>query len=288
MPTVQTNDIETCYDRRGDGPAIVFVHGSVVDSGMWDQQGDALRDDFTTVVYDVRGHGRTGGSSRDRYDMALYADDLHELVTALDLDRPVICGHSMGGLVAQAYAVQYPDQLSGLILADTFTPTILTRGEWFLRRVAMNAFLPLVRVLGIERLERLNVWVSERLSRGASGDYAEVEKLREDGPTMTTTEFIKVIRSMSRAHEHPIDLSAITVPALVIYGENELGFIKRHARELSRTLADCAVDVVPGGGHASNLDNPEYFTAAVRGFTDRVSDETGEAETGADAETTAK
>ncbi|WP_435318611.1 alpha/beta fold hydrolase [Haloarchaeobius sp. TZWSO28] len=288
MPRVRTNDIATYYDRRGDGPAIVFVHGSIVDSGMWESQVDALSEEFTTVVYDVRGHGRTGGSSRDKYDMALYAEDLHELLTLLDLDRPVICGHSMGGLVAQAYAVAYPDQLSGLILADTFTPPILTRGEWFLRRVAMPAFVPLVRVLGIERLERLNVWVSERVSRGASGEYSEVEKLREDGPTITTPEFTKVIRSMTRAHEHPLDLASIAVPTLVIYGENEMGFIKHHARELSETLPDCGMDEVPGGGHASNLDNPEYFSAAVRGFANRVFPEMGETTAERDGETTTK
>ncbi|WP_267639793.1 alpha/beta fold hydrolase [Haloarchaeobius amylolyticus] len=271
MPTVRTNDIETYYERRGDGPAIVFVHGSIVDSGMWADQVAALRGDFTTVVYDVRGHGRTGGSSRDRYDVALYASDLHELVTALGLERPIVCGHSMGGLVAQAYAVRYPDRLSGLVLVDTFAPTIHTRSEWFLRRVAMNAFVPLVRVLGIERLERLNVWVSERVSTGASGDYEAVERLREDGPTITTPEFTKVIRSMSRAHEYPLDLETVTVPTLVIYGEQELGFVKRHAKEFAETLADCEVDVVPGAGHASNLDDPEYFTAAVREFAARVS-----------------
>ncbi|MCT9096979.1 alpha/beta fold hydrolase [Haloarchaeobius sp. HME9146] len=288
MPTVRTNDIETYYERRGDGPAIVFVHGSIVDSGMWDDQVAALRDEFTTVVYDVRGHGRTGGSSRDRYDMALYASDLHELVTALDLDRPVICGHSMGGLVAQAYAIEYPDEVCGLLLANTFTPTILTRSEWFLRRVAMNAFPPLVRVVGIERLERFNVWVAERFSKGVSGDYERVEMLREDGTTITTAEFGKVIRSMARAHEHPFDLSAIGVPTLILYGENEKGLVRDHARLLSDTLVDCAVDVVPGGGHASNLDNPAFFSAAVRQFANRAVGRNGETATGEDAETTTK
>ncbi|WP_254544298.1 alpha/beta fold hydrolase [Halomarina pelagica] len=270
MPTVRTNDVETYYERRGEGPPIVFVHASIVDHAMWDRQADAIADDYTTVVYDVRGHGRTGGSAEPEYTMDLFAADLHALVTALDLDRPVLCGLSMGGMIAQTYAAAHPDRLAGLILADTFTPRILTRGEWFLRRVALNALIPPVRLVGYERVERANVWLTERLFGGVSGDYGRIERLREAGPKMTTDEFAKVIRSMTRFHGASIDLSAITVPTLVLYGENELPFVKRHAAELAVRLSNVEIDEVPHAGHASNLDTPDYFTAAVRAFLART------------------
>lgn len=63
-----------------------------------------MSDEYTTVVYDVRGRGRTGGSAPDAYSVHLFAEDLAALVAALDLDRPVVCGLSMGGCVAQASA----------------------------------------------------------------------------------------------------------------------------------------------------------------------------------------
>ncbi len=157
-----------------------------------------------------------------------------------------------------------------MILADTFTPRILTRGEWFLRRLVMNGFVPPVRLVGYERAEKANVWLTERLFGGSSGDYEKIERLRETGPKMATDEFAKVIRSMTRFHELSIDLSAITVPTLVLYGENELPFVKRHAAELAAHLSDVAVDEVPDAGHASNLDNPDYFTTAVRTFLARI------------------
>lgn len=71
---------------------------------------------------------------------------------------------------------------------------------------------------------------------------------------------------MARFHEESVDLSAITVPTLVLYGENELPFVKRHAAELAATIPDVAVGEVSGAGHASNLDAPAEFTAAVRKF----------------------
>ena len=269
MPTVRTDDVETYYERRGDGPPVVFVHAAIMDHSMWDRQVDALCDDYTTVAYDVRGHGRTGGSARREYSMDRYAEDLDALLRELDLDQPVLCGLSMGGMVAQTYAATHPGRVAGVVLADTFTPRILTRGEWF-RRVVLNALIPPVRVLGYERIEKANVRLTERLFGGVSGDYGTIEQLREGGPKMATDEFAKVIRSMTRFHEATVDLSAIAAPTLVLYGENELPFVKRHAAELAAHLPDVDVDEVPDAGHASNLDNPEYFTAAVRDFLERT------------------
>lgn len=276
MPTVRTNGVETYYERRGEGPPVVFVHAAIVDHAMWDEQVDALSDGYATVAYDVRGHGLTGGSDEPAYTVNLFAEDLHALVTALDVDRPVLCGLSLGGMIALTYAANYPDRVAGLILADTFAPPILTRGEWFLRRVAMNAVIPPVRLIGYERVERANVWLTERLHGGAAGDYRKIERLRETGPRMATDEFVKVIRAITRFHESSLDLAGITAPTLVLYGENDLPSIKRHAAELAARLPTVEVERIPGAGHASNLDDPEYFTAAVRGFLDGIhSDGTG-------------
>ncbi|WP_435333030.1 alpha/beta fold hydrolase [Haloarchaeobius sp. TZWWS8] len=270
MQTVPTNGILTHYERRGSGPAVVFVHASILDHSMWDEQVEALADDYTTVVYDVRGHGRTGGSDLDTYSIGLYADDLHELVTALELDRPVICGLSMGAMVAMTYAVRYPDDLSGLVLADAFTPEIVSKSDWLVRRIVLNALIPPVRLFGYQRVERANVWLTERFARGAGGNYERIEQLRADGPPMATDEFVKVVRSMTRFHDEPVDLSAIAVPTLVIYGENELPSVKQHAAELAARVPDVTVDVVPDAGHASNLDQPAYFSNAVRNLVERA------------------
>ncbi|SEO77808.1 Pimeloyl-ACP methyl ester carboxylesterase [Halogranum amylolyticum] len=270
MPTVQTNGIETYYEERGEGRPVVFVHAALVDHAMWDEQVAALEDDYRTVVYDVRGHGRTGGSPLAEYSTTLYAADLRALVEALELDRPVLCGLSLGGLIAQTYAATYPDEIAGLVLADTFTPPILTRGEWFLRRVVLNALIPPVRLLGLERVEKANVWLTERFFGGAGGDYEKVEALRAAGPTVTTDEFVKIVRSMTRFHDVTVDLTAISVPTLVVYGEKELPFVTQHAARLAAHLARVDVVEIPGAGHASNLDDPETFTGALRAFLDWI------------------
>lgn len=267
MPTVQTNEIETYYAERGDGPPIVFVHGAILDHSQWNPQLAALSDEFRTIAYDVRGHGRTGGSDRDRYTIDHFADDLDALVTALGLDDFVLCGLSTGGCIAQAYAAMHSDKLAGLVLADTFTPALLDRREWLQRVVLLKATIPPVRLVGYQRVERVMVWLQGRISgQGVSGDYEKIEELRADGPTMATDEFAKIIRALTSFHESPITLSSITVPTLVLYGEHEPPFIRRHVPKLAAEIPDVSVRKVPGAGHASNLDNPEFFTAAIREF----------------------
>lgn len=271
MPTVRTNDIETYYEQRGTGRPIVFVHGAILDHTQWTPQVDSLGDDYTTFAYDVQGHGRTGGSARDPYSIDMFADDLDAFITALDIERPVLCGLSMGGCIAQAYAATHSDRLAGLVLADTFTPELFGRGEWLQRSVMLRATVPPVRLVGYERVEKAMVWLQERISgTGVSGDYEKIERLRAEGPTMETDEFAKVIRAIAAFHATEIDLSSITVPTLVLYGEHEPAFIRRHAPKLSAEIPNASVRAVPDAGHASNLDNPGFFTRTVGEFLARV------------------
>ncbi|WP_227356805.1 alpha/beta fold hydrolase [Haladaptatus salinisoli] len=267
MPTVRTNDIETYYERRGTGPSIAFVHGAVLDHAQWAPQVDALGDEYATVAYDVRGHGRTGGSAKESYSVDRFADDLDALVTALDLDRPVLCGLSTGGCIAQAYAAAHPDRVAGLVLADTFTPELFDRFEWLQRSALLKATIPPVRLVGYERVEKVLVWLHERISgKEVGGDYEKIERLRAAGPKMDADEFAKVIRAVATFHEAEVDLRAISAPTLILYGEHEPPFIRRHAPKMEAEIPNAVVREVPDAGHASNLDNPEFFSAALREF----------------------
>lgn len=269
MPTVETNGIDTYYELCGSGPPVVFVHGSVMDHAQWAPQVEVLSEGYTTVVYDVRGHGRTGGSDLDRYPMDLYARDLHELVAALDLERPVVCGHSMGGCIAQVYAATYPDDLAGLVLADTFTPNLNTLRERLQMRVLGAAVLP-VRLVGYERVQDVMVWFHERFNPGSGGEYATIRDVQANMPRISTDEFAKIMRSMTTFRELEIDYAAIAVPTLVLYGENEPSFIRRQAGILASEISTVTVVEVPDAGHGSNLDNPDAFADGLRTLLEAV------------------
>jgi pimeloyl-ACP methyl ester carboxylesterase len=270
MPTIATNGIETYVQRRGSGPAIVFVHASVVDHGFWRDQVRELGSTNETIAYDLRGHGRTGPSEEATYTVELFAEDLASLVDALDVEDPIVCAHSMGGLVAQRYAADHGDELAGLVLADTFTPRILTAGERLLRRVLLPGLVGPAKLVGYERVEKANAWLTGKLFAGSSGDDEKIQRLRQGGPGMTSEEFGKAVDAMAHAHEEPVDLARIEVPTLVLYGENDLPFVKRQAEHLAAHLPDVRLEQVADAGHAANLDQPEAFNAAIRGFVEEV------------------
>jgi pimeloyl-ACP methyl ester carboxylesterase len=272
LATARTNDIETYYVTRGAGPPVVFVHGMIMSTTMWKPQMNALSDAFTTIAYDVRGHGQTGGSQKETYSIELFAADLDALLDALDIDRAVICGLSMGGTIAQAFAAAHPEKVAGLVLADTFPagPLPLTG------RVALanNRFLArLDRLINYKTLNRWQLKIGNLLLPGVSGDEETVQRLVEDAPTIPHTEFVKIADATARFPEADVDLSAVTAPTLVLHGEHLPMANEETTERLVPSLGntDTTVRVVPGSGHASNLDNPTFFTATLREFlTERV------------------
>jgi pimeloyl-ACP methyl ester carboxylesterase len=109
-------------ERRGHGPAIVFVHGMGVSSASWAAQMAALEDGFTVASFDLLGHG----ASPVPADPALYSrdgalEDLDSVIAALQdvPGRPVLVGHSLGGYLSLAYAATRPGAVRGLVVMAT-------------------------------------------------------------------------------------------------------------------------------------------------------------------------
>lgn len=261
MPTVQTGDIETYYERRGDGPPIVFVHGALSDHTAATQQLAAFSDAYTAIAYDVRGHGRTTNPNHEPYSIDVLAADLHAFVTAVGLERPVLCGVSMGGMIAQVYASRYPSELSGLVLADTFSPAFLSRRDRIERTTLVNAMAGLVRLVGYNRAKNSILWFGRKLERDMT------TSLRADAfPDMDTVAAVNALKAVASFHTIDIDLSSITVPTLILYGEHETSIISRHIPTLTARIPDSTAEEVPDAGHASPWDNPEFFNSAIRTF----------------------
>lgn len=261
MPTAQTDDIETYYEASGNGPPIVFIHGALSDHSAAAQQLETFSDTYTAITYDLRGHGKTTNPQHAPYSIDLLAEDLRAFITEMGLERPVLCGISMGGMIAQVYASRYPDQLSGLVLADTFSPAFLDRRDRIKRSSIVNAMAGLIRIVGYNRAKGLMLWFGRKLERN------QTTSLRPDAfPDMDTADAVNALKAVAGFHTTDIDLSSITVPTLILYGEHETSIISRHAPTLSAQIPDSTVQEVPDAGHASPWDNPEFFNSAIQAF----------------------
>src|SRR5947209_5040542 len=105
----QINGIELHYQDGGTGRPLLLVHGFPLNAAMWEAQ-QPLAESSRLVVPDLRGFGATQAPS-GAYTMDLYADDLASLLDHLGIDRAVVCGLSMGGYVALAFARRHPTRL---------------------------------------------------------------------------------------------------------------------------------------------------------------------------------
>ncbi len=254
---IQTGDIETYYEAIGEGKPLVFVHGAAGSHDNWHPQVKYFSDRFRVITYDVRGHGKSGGSDR-KYSCALFADDLNALLTTLGIEQPIIGGLSLGGMVSQEYAVKYHENLAGLILADTAVATALT---WTDKLQKWSFPASLVKWY-IRRKD------PEDYARWSFKYFNMKEEIREyliqEQLRMNQAEFLKLIDAIYGFEL--LDLASIKVPTLVVLGENERKAVFPHADKMIELIEKSKKVIIPGAGHASNLENPQEFNRVLNEF----------------------
>ena len=117
---INVNGISVAYNDEGkmDGPAIIFVHGFPFDKSMWDLQMESLKEDFRVIAYDIRGHG-SSEAGNENFSIDIFTNDLLFLMDALEVEKPILCGLSMGGYIALNAIGKFPQHFSALVLSDT-------------------------------------------------------------------------------------------------------------------------------------------------------------------------
>ncbi|GLV53450.1 hypothetical protein KDH_03040 [Dictyobacter sp. S3.2.2.5] len=121
---VTTSRLTHHYVQWGEkGPAIVCAHGLTANAFFFQAIAEDLARDHRVFAYDLRGRGKSDRPEHG-YSVPIHAADLSALISALELERPIVLGHSLGALVSLYFAAHYPTQLSQLILADGEPPPL--------------------------------------------------------------------------------------------------------------------------------------------------------------------
>lgn len=268
MAMIHANGIDHYVEQAGSGPPLVLVHGAFVDLHMWDAQVGTFGHDYRVIRYDLRGHGRTGPSDEEKYSIALMADDLAALLDVLEAEQTVLCGLSLGGMIAQSFAVKHQDRLRALILADTAVSVRLTWMDKLQRYVLFPkwAMLLTLRLMSVEQFTRFSFWLAQatRSEAWLGRDKATREYIRACMLGMDHQEYVKVydaIYDFDLLH-----LELIQVSTLILNGEHESGSVMRHTQEILKRVKPARAVTVPHAGHASNMENPEFFNRVVLEF----------------------
>ncbi len=115
---VNTNGIEIYYEIAGSGPYLILIEGLGVATWLWEKQVPDFSKHFTTLIYDNRGVGNSDKPAGP-YSISMLADDLAGLMETLKIPKAHILGVSMGGFIAQDFALRYPEKVDRLVLVST-------------------------------------------------------------------------------------------------------------------------------------------------------------------------
>ena len=257
MEVVRTNGLEIAYERAGEGPPLVLVHGAAEDSRVWTPQLTALSDEFTVVAWDEPGAGRSSDVPVD-FALADYADCLAALIDALDLGPAHVAGLSWGGTVALELYRHHPRRVATLLLVDTYAgwkgslpePEVQARLEGVRRLLsaAHHKFDPTLPGLFAGDPPPESVPLLEAMAADV-----RPESMRTALPVMAGTDQRDL-------------LPTITVPTLLLWGELDARSPLTVARQFENAIPTARLVVIPGAGHVSNLERPEQFNDAVRAF----------------------
>ena len=270
MPFAQTNNIRTFYEIHGEGRPIVLIHGGLVDCRMWQPQVEPFSKKYRVITYDIRGHGQTGGSEKRVYSVQLLAEDLRALLEQLQVDKPVVCGLSLGGIVAQTYAASHPADIAALILCDTAVSATLTSSDKVQTYLIGWSLAPSVRIMGARRFTDYAFGLA-KLMRGETwfGQNVEAQTyVQEAMRAFDTAEMAKIYDLLVRFRTP--ELEKIKVSTLITNGEHESQSVFRHAEYLQKHISNTQATTIPGAGHLSNVENPEAFNEQVLRFLERI------------------
>jgi 3-oxoadipate enol-lactonase len=260
MPTVSVGDIDINYVLEGDGrETVVLVNGLADDLTTWDFQVPALlAAGYRVLRFDNRGIGSTSKPAGP-YTSAQLANDTKGLVTALGISRFHLMGVSMGGMIAQAYALKHPEDLTSLTLACTYAAP----GPFCGRMFAMWG--ELAPVLGVPFVMRdVTLWAfTLDFFQRREAELAEFETAMRylDMPVHAYLAQLAVIQE----HDTTAHLADIATPTLVLAGEQDILIPVALSQDLCKGIPGARWRTTPGG-HGCVWEHPEPFNATFVEF----------------------
>jgi pimeloyl-ACP methyl ester carboxylesterase len=244
------NGIEIEYQDGGLGSPVLLGHGYSATGRMWDGQRAALGDRYRVVSWDMRGHGQSESPTDPaQYSAALTVADMRALLEHCGIERAVVGGLSLGGYVSLAFYLAHPETVHALVICDSGPGyrNAEARAAWNTRAHERAAEL---EARGLDALAGRS-----REMREAMGHHASAQGLAHAARGMLAQEGSEVIDG----------LGSIRVPTLVIVGDQDQPFLAP-CEYMAKKIPGARLEVIPGAGHSSNLDQPAIFNRVVSNF----------------------
>jgi len=265
MPYLDLKDIKLYYEAYGEGPPILFISETACDGAVWKLfQVPEFSRDHRVITFDYRGTGLSGKPSV-KYTTNIFVDDIVALLDHLGAEDVIVCGHSLGGRVAQLLALEYPRKVKQLILASSGAAYPETKGIplRICQEMVERGYARYVKEHTIEV-----GWTKEYAGahRDLIGKYLEV-RMANLAPLEC------YLRHLIARQQHDTSgrLKDIKVPTLILVGEDDHGVTsdlshRTGADILARGIPNSKLLVLPKERHSYFFTNPDAAHKIIREF----------------------
>lgn len=251
------------HREEGDGPPVVFAHGTLMDRTMFDPQIEALSDDYRTVAYNLRARTEYYAPPYDLYDLV---EDCDAFLDNIGVDTCTLVGMSMGGFMGLRFALEHQDRLDALVLVDSMAGT---------HEEAQTQSYDAM----ISQIEGSDD-VPEGLAR-TSADILFGDTTHDRNPELVDRwvdrwlsyppmSVVNEVRSWLHREDILDRMDEIEVPVLAFQGEEDTSIPVERGQETVDALPDARLEVVPESGHSANDENPEFVNEKLSEFLDEI------------------
>lgn len=259
--SISVNEIHLSYldTKTNQGMPVIFIHGFPFNKFMWENQLEELGTDYRCIAYDVRGHGDSQPGDVE-FSVALFAEDLIGFMDALQIEKAIIVGLSMGGYIVMNAIQKYANRFAGLVLCDT--QCVVDSPEGKEKRKKTIGF--------IER-NGLEVYAEESLKNlfaPTSFDTRQqaVSFIRKTILSTSVSTICYTLQALADRSETCTVLPQITFPVLIVVGAEDKITSPEAARKMQALIAGGELVIIPEAGHLTNLENAAHFNLFLRDF----------------------
>lgn len=247
------------FDGKPDGIPLVFINSLGSDLRIWENVIPTFADDFRILRYDKYGHGLSD-IAPSPFNIRDHAATLTHLLDAYEIDKAVIVGISVGGMIAMDFAVQNPDSTQALVLLDTF-PTIGTPEMW-------NTRINTLRERGMESLGNtiLERWFSPTFNTKDPAAYRGYYNMLTRMPVAGYTGTCEAIRDADLTQA----AKTIKAPTLVLCGAEDASTPPDLVRGLTEIIPNSRYVEIEAAGHLPCVEQPQATANAIGEFLKEV------------------
>ena len=252
-----TQPLSCAYSVSGEGPPLILIHGIGASRATWATALPLLEAHFTVIAYDLRGHGNSPQPD-GRFGLDALVADLEQVRAEVGVEAAHIAGHSLGGMIAPAYARAFPDRVLSLGLLST--AAFRTEQD----SINVRAVVSAMRQQGIA--EVLSTLANRWFTDAFIAEHPEVVEARMAQVIGTDPEvFLNVFDIYAETEMAPW-LHEITARSLVLTGENDGGCPPRLNQLIAEAMPFATLRVLPGLKHSILLEGGAQTGACLRDF----------------------